>query len=229
MKTEITAFEVAQLAVRLGSETIWKEHVDPNPAIHRAMVILRAAEHALEEEQVHKQQLTELRAGVLFMSKDEWDRRIAEFTGDKHALDHMLAGSIRSELVYKALYKDKKLTSRERKNRFLTLLYFAKDNEMRPPPACNTPEFPVARPIPEGLPENTRLKLEAAREGYNEIMEGLKSSLAAEQLRINTIRWAVEVRERQLAESKSRIIPESLKQKRQQDGDSIQFKRKYSA
>ena len=185
--------------------------------------------------------LRELVAVIYTATPSDWQQRINECPGDRSDIDRELLRRVSANDVHKTLFRDKNITKETRKKMFSGLVKFAHSHDMAPPPTIlktativnasenyeNTP-YAVVRPkykirdvVAEGIVEwpKDEAGLASIRQRFEQ----------ADDLTLHTVRWAVEVRQRQVAEHKTRIIPQSLKDKRAQADDSIQFKRKYRA
>jgi hypothetical protein len=248
MKGKPTTFELAQLAAQAAPP-----NARPKEAVRRAWALWHEAEAELAE---HENRAEYLRG--LFRTHDgkdiplftdspgAWQARLKAYPGDPGDVDKALWDQdFASEEVQRQLFKDKTLSRDTRRGLFLGLVKAAILFELPGPPIAYrkavdylaTGEFVEPQ---EGFPIHPK-NLERAEENYggcgkmlipaNEVrfVEQVRTLLSAPRLYAHLVRWAVEVRQRQLAIAKKRLVPGSLRYRRDEPdaGENIQFKRKH--
>ena len=151
-----------------------------------------------------------------------------------------------AELVEKRLFKDKTLTKTQRRKLLLALARACIRFDMEGPPIAyrGRPKYLGAGgliPEEEGFPIHPQ-NLEIAEKNRHaggkrlipeaevKFVRQVEALLSEPNLDAHLVRWAVEVRQRQLAEAKKRVIPRSLRRKRDRyDRDQrIQARRTFS-
>lgn len=204
-----TPLELAQLAAQLRPKTGAERE-----SVKQAMTLWTEAERELEQVQRRADYLRELVAVICSATPEDWEIRIEEYPGDRPDIDRELLKRVPADKVHQKLFRDKNIKKETRKTLFVGLLKYAQKHNMSPPPRRTLKEV-------KAYLEET--------DWSDGLQIDLQDGLAGDELELRIVRWAVEVRQRQIAANNTRIMPQSLKQKREQPGDSIQFKPKYRA
>jgi hypothetical protein len=248
MREKPTTFQLAQLAAQAGPP-----NTKAKDAIKRAMELWGEAETTIAEFENRTEYLRRLfktpdgkDIPIFTDSPEHWCARLNAYPGDEREVDRtMWDHTLPAELVGKQLFRDRTLTKELRRKLLVGLARASVRLDMEGPPV------PYKRRLSylegedfiapeEGFPIHPK-NLERARNNYGGVGKMLipgcevkfvketEALLSRPNLYAHLVRWVVEVRQKQIQESKSRVIPESL---RQQDDkgdreDSIQFKKPY--
>lgn len=250
MKKRPTTFQLAQLAAQAAADG-----TRPKDAVRRAWELWTAAEAELAE---HDNRIEFLRSlfwthngrdiPIFTDSPAEWCERLKAYPGDQRDVEKALWNKeFPTEEVQKQLFKDKKLGRDTRRTFLVGLVKACIRFDMEGPLAASNRrleylgsklgEFIGPR---EGFPIHPK-NLELAEANYKGIgkmeipkqkvrfVEEAEAMLSKPKQTAVLVRWAVEVRQKQLALARSRVIPESLRTQDDELGphESIQFKRKY--
>ena len=246
IKEKPTTFQLAQLAAQAAPP-----NAKPKDAVRRAMALWGEAEMEIAEHDKRMEYLRSLfgRLGEKYIpifadTPKDWQARLKAYPGDERDVDRALwSHEFPAELVEKQLFKDKTLKRETRRTLFLGLVRAAILFDMEGPPIPYTKrldyleggEFVAPQ---EGFPIHPK-NLERAEQNHkgfgkmlipgNEVrfVDQTKARLAAPKLSAHLVRWVVEVRQRQLAQARSRVIPASLQENHdERDTDeNIQVKR----
>jgi hypothetical protein len=215
-----TPLELAQLAAQLHPKTGAERE-----SIKQAMTLWTEAERELDQVQHRADYLRELVAVsypatpevvpvIYSATPEDWKIRIEKYPGDRADIDRELLKCVPADKVHQALFRDKNIKKETRRTLFVGLLKFAQKQNMAPPPRRTPKEV-------EAYLEET--------DWSDGLQIDTHDGLGGDELMLRIVRWAAEVRQRQIAANNTRIMPQSLKQKRKQPGDSIQFKPKIRA
>ena len=252
MKRLPTTFELAQLAAQAASP-----NTKPTDAVRRAWELWDEAQREIEEHDSRAEYLQSLfRAPhgkdipIFSDTPKEWKARLSSYPGEERDVVRAMWGhEFTKEEVQKQLFRDKKMTREQRHNLFLGLAKASIHYDMEGPWRATNVQLSYLGRIDgnfvdprDGFPIHPQ-NLEIAEEHQRKINRGLgKMLIPAEEvfyveevaklltnpkLKAVHVRWAVEVRQRQLAAARARVIPSSLKGHRNsgdQDG-GIQVKR----
>ena len=246
MKEKPTTFELAQLAAQAAPP-----NARPKDAVRRAMALWREAEQEIAEHENRAEYLRSLfrtRDGkevpIFTDSPEDWRARLAGYPGDVGDLDKALWDQeFPAELVEKQLFKDKTFKRETRRKLFLGLARAAILFDMEGPPIAYAKRLDYLEDgdfvaPKDGFPIHPK-NLERAEQNYRgggkmlipekevRFVEQTQAMLSAPKLYAHLARWVVEVRQRQLAQARSRVIPASLKESHnERDRDeNIQVKR----
>ncbi|MEY4385009.1 MAG: hypothetical protein RLY20_292 [Verrucomicrobiota bacterium] len=252
MKQRPTTFELAQLAALAAPP-----NARPKDAVRRALELWAEAELELGEHENRREYLLELfrspdgkKIPIFTDTAEEWAARLASCPADRGDVSHALWNyEFENDEVQRQLFRDKKLTREQRQQLFLGLVKASIHYDMAAPwSASNVPFNYLGRvdgrfiEPQEGFPihpKNCEIAEEHHRKicrGYGKVLipaeevrfvEDVTELLSKPKLKAVHVRWAVEVRQKQLALAKSRVIPASLEQSpADEDQDaSIQYKR----
>lgn len=217
------------------------------------MELWQAAEMELAEHEKRAEYLRCLlgegdgQDGPLFNdTPEEWEARIRGYPGDEaDVMNALWRKQYPTDQVAKWLFKDRTHTQQARRKLLLGLIRVSIVHNMPGPRIANTktinyldgsefltpqPGFPIHRKNVERAKERSE-----GREGKgipaNEVyfVKQVEGVLSQPALNAYQVRWAVEVRQMQLAAAKSRVMPQSQKRQGEQrdKDDSIQVKRPY--
>lgn len=248
MKEKPTAFQLAQLAAQASA------HITrPKDAVRRAWDLWREAEAEIEEHDRRVEFLRNLfwtpngRDIPIFSdSPEDWQARQKAYPGDERDVDQAMWNQMfPSELVEKQLFRDRTLSKHLRRKLFLGLVRLSIRFDMAGPviPHAGRLDYLEGGEFiaPEhGFPIHPK-NLERAKKNHQGIGEMLiparevrfvkqtEAMLSEPKLNAHLVRWAVEVRQKQLDEARTRDVPESIRTRRDESGgeENIQFKRKY--
>lgn len=248
MKEEPTIFQLAQLAAQAGPAPM-----KPKDAVKRAMALWSEAEAEIAE---HDNRIEYLRnlfwtpngkdIPIFTDAPKDWQARLKAYPGDERDVKNALWDKeFPAEAVEKQLFRDKKLSRDTRHTFFLALAKLCIIQDVEGPPVpyagqlnyLEAGEFIAPQP---GFPIHPK-NLERAEKNYkgvgkmlipaNEVrfVEKIQAMLSKPKLYAYLVRWAVEVRQKQLAASMSRVIPESIQTPRDKSNldENIQVKRTY--
>lgn len=225
-----TTLELAQLAAQLHPQTGAERE-----SIKQAMTLWAEAERELDQVQHRADYLRDLVTVIYTATPEEWQQRLDAFPGDRSDIDRELLRRVPAEKVHQTLFRNKKDSKQARKTLFVGLIKFAQSHEMEPPPSVHTVGKPVEANESSPYYNSRRLKtwdVVAKEKVWPKVqiqIDWMRQRLGANELTLHVVRWAVEVRQRQIAENKTRTVPQSLKTKPARDGDSTQFKPKHRA
>lgn len=246
MKEKPTTFQLAQLAAAVPPP------IQPKDAVKRAWEMWHEAETEIAEHDNRDEFLRNLfwthdgkNIPLFTDSPKDWQARIKSYPGDQRDVNRaMWNREFSNEEVQKQLFRDKTLSRDTRRRLLLKLAKVSIMFEMDGPPIAyqGRLDYLKAGPLMEpqdGFPIHPR-NWERAKENHNGVgkmlipanefyfVRKVEELLAKPKLNAHLVRWAAEVRQRQLAASKTRIIPKSLRRRRaERDRDeSIQFKKK---
>lgn len=247
MKEKPTTFQLAQLAAQASPP-----HTRARDAVRRALELWSEAEVSISEFENRAQFLRGLfhahngkNIPIFTDSPRDWLARLKSYPGDERDVNKaMWDQTFPTEFVEKQLFKDKTLSKDSRRRLFVGLGRASIRFDMEGPLVANAgrlnylgdSEFVAPQ---SGFPIHPK-NLELAEKNYRGVGEMLvpakemrfvkevEAMLSQPQLNAHLARWAVEVRQKQLAESKSRIIPGSLRSRHhERDRDeNIQYRRK---
>jgi hypothetical protein len=248
MKEKPTTFQLAQLAAQASTPVTL-----PKDAVRRAMALWGEAEAEIAEHDNRAEFLRNLfwapnkkDVPIFTDTPEEWSERIKAYPGDERDVERALwEERFPNEEVQKQLFKDKTLGRDTRRTLFLGLARASIRFEVQGPPVPHAgrleylegggftepePGFPIH---PKNL-ELAKLNHQGAGEMLVPATEvrfvkQAEAMLSRPKLYGYLVRWAVEVRQKQLAVARTRDIPESVRTQRD-DGDgeaNIQFKPKY--
>ena len=247
MKEKPTIFQLAQLAAQSVKGAL------PRDAVKRAMALWNEAEAELAEHDNRREYLRGLfwtpngkRIPIFSDSPEAWSARLKGYPGHERDVNKALWDQeFENEFVQKQLFKDKSLSRDTRQTLFLGLVRASILFDMPGPPVpCKDkpeylgssmfidprPGFPI-HPANVELAETNysgygKMKIPSKEVAY---VDGVTKMLLAPKLNGYLVRWAAEVRLRQVALAKSRVIPESVRHRHCEDGaeQNIQFKRSY--
>ena len=237
VKMKPTIFKLAIIAAQLKMDT--GESRDASRlAIKQAMQLWGDAERELEQVELRAEYLREIASSVFKDSIEEWGERLKGYPGEQSDIDSELLRRIDADEARKHLFKDKRLTKQQRRLLFGTLVTYANKHSLIPPPTVikMARELKPDTALPYYDAFQTRFeaydvvaKNKCWSKDPKELDRAKKIFEECSDMSLHTARWAWEVRQRQISESKTRTVPNSLKGKRVQDRDSIQLKRKFTA
>jgi hypothetical protein len=248
MKEKPTTFQLAQLAAQAAPP-----NTRPKDAVRRARELWIEAETEVAECENRAEFLRGLfhaRDGgdipIFTDPPEEWRARLKEYPGDERDVERaMWEQTFPGEMVEKQLFRDRTLTRGLRHRLVLGLARQCIQFDMEGPLVPYKGRVGYLEDggfiAPEaGFPIHPK-NLERAKSNYRgegevlipamevRFVKQVEALLSAPKLYAHLVRWAVEVRHKHLAESKTRVIPESLRRRwHERDRDeSIQFKRKF--
>jgi hypothetical protein len=226
-----TTLELAQLAAQLRPEKGCERE-----SVKQAITLWTEAERELEQVQQRAEYLRDLVAVIYTAAPDEWQARIKGYPGEAADIDKELLKRVPASKVHQTLFRDKRDSKQTRKTLFVGLMTYAQKHGMTPPPRISrSTDGRVKMNLESGSPNFGGYQMpkiwEVVHKDYRWPTEenqlgGMRQALGADELSLHGVRWAVEVRQRQIAANKTRVIPASLTEKPQQDMDSIQYKPK---
>jgi hypothetical protein len=248
MKEKPTVFQLAQLAAQAAPHT-----ARPKDAVRRAMELWGEAELTVAESENRAEYLRSLfqtpggkEIAIFADSPEDWNARLKSYPGDQRDVERaMWDRTFPAGVVAKYLFRDRTLSNEARRKLLIGLARASIRLDMEGPLVphkgrLNYLEGGGFVAPEEGFPIHPK-NLELARakhRGAGEMLipgreakfvKEVEGLLSQPNLYAYLVRWAVDVRHRQLQEGRSRLIPESLQN---QDGkasqeDSIQFKRTF--
>lgn len=243
MKQNPTTFELAQLAAQAAPP-----NTRPKDAVRRAMEFWREAELEIAEHENRAEYLRNLSgagdgAPLFDDTPEEWAARLKGYPGDEADVTQALWDkTFPTDKVEKLLFRDRALARDTRHKMLLGLIRVSILHDMPGPRIANTRTIDYLEeggflPPQAGFPIHPK-NVERAREhnrkhGPQEIpanevwfVKQVEAVLSKPVLNAHQVRWAVEMRQKQLALAKSRDIPQSKKAKQpERDRDeSIQYK-----
>lgn len=248
MKEKPTTFQLAQLAAQAAPP-----NARAKDAVRRALELWSEAETGLAEYENRREFLHGLfhaRDGgeipIFADAPENWRARLKAYPGDERDVESaMWDQTFPAVTVAKQLFRDRTF-SRESRRKFLIglgrlCIRFDMDGPLVPYKGrleyLEGGEFIAPEP---GFPIHPK-NLERAKSNYRGVggmmiparevrfVKEVEAMLSQPTLCAHLVRWAVEIRLKQLAESKARIIPESLRRQRHERdrGESIQFRRAF--
>ncbi len=246
MEQSPTTFELAQLAAQAAPP-----NTRPKDAIRRAMALWHEAEVEIAEHEKRVEYLRCLfgtpdgKESPLFTdTPEEWAARIKGYPGDEGDVSTALWNKeYPTEEIEKRLFKDKAMARDTRRRLFLGLVRASILCDMAGPLIPNTKTIDYLetgsfiQPL-TGFPIHPK-NVELAKENHrghgpveipaNEVyfVKQIEGVLCKPTLNAHQVRWAVEVRQKQLAKARSRTIPQSLRTRRldRDPDENIQVKR----
>jgi hypothetical protein len=247
MKEKPTTFQLAQLAAQAAPNTRAKD------AVRRALELWSEAETGIAEYENRRGFLHGLfhapgggEIPIFADSPEDWQARLKAYPGDERDVQRALWDqAFPAEAVAKQLFRDRTLSKEARRKLLVGLARACIRFDMEGPLVAHRGrlnyleggEFIAPEP---GFPIHPKNLERAKAKGHlwgprwipgKEVwfVKEVEGLLSQPKLYAHLVRWAVEVRQRQLAESKARVIPESLRQRREESGrdESIQFKRTF--
>jgi hypothetical protein len=248
MKEEPTIFQLAQLAAQAGPAPM-----KPKDAVKRAMALWSEAEAEIAENDNRIEYLRNLfwtpngkDIPIFTDTPKDWQARLKAYPGDERDVKNVLwEKEVPAEVVEKQLFRDKKLSRDTRHTFFLALAKLCIIHDMEGPPVpyagqlnyLEAGEFIAPQP---GFPIHPK-NLERAEKNYKGVgkmlipatevrfVEKIQAMLSKPKLYAYLVRWAVEVRQKQLAAAMSRVIPESIQTPRDRSDhdENIQVKSTY--
>jgi len=247
MKEKPTTFQLAQLAALVSTPL-----ADTKLAVRKGWEIWKEAEAEITENENRTEFLRDLfgarsrKSIPIFTDTPEtWNARLKAYPGDaRDVAREMWNQEFANEEVQKQLFRDKAISRDTRHKLFLGLAKASIIFDVEGPPVATRGRLtylngPFTEPE-EGFPIHPK-NLERAEQNHrglgkmlipaNEVsfVKGVVGLLSAPKLNAHVVRWAVEVRQKQLAQAKTRIIPESLRRKNEKRSrdENIQFKKKH--
>ena len=252
MKNQPSVFKLAHLAALVPSPS------KPKDAVKRAWEIWRASQAEIDEHESRSEFLRNLfwtpngkKVPVFTDSPEDWEARIKAYPGDQRDVDRaMWEDRFPNEEVQKQLFKDKNFSRDNRQQLFLGLAKASIYYDMEGPLVAYAGQLKYLGSVggefgepQEGYPihpKNQQYALEHHRKicrGYGKLLipmkevryvEKVRAMLSEPKLNAHLVRWAVEVRQKQLAISKTRVIPPGVRRKFEDDDhdESVQVKRK---
>jgi hypothetical protein len=246
MKEKPTTFELAQLAAQAAPP-----NTRPKDAVRRAMALWREAEEEIAEHEDRAEYLRGLfrtedgeDIPIFTDSPDEWAARGKGYPGDEADVSKAIWDEqFPTVEVEKRLFKDKNVSRDARRRLFLGLVRASIIYGMAGPPIPHTKTIDYLEPgafidpIPQ-FPIHPK-NLERAKENHsglgnmlipaNEVyfVRQVEGVLSKPRIHGHVVRWAVEVRQRQLAAARARLVPQSLRERpeKRDPDENIQFKR----
>lgn len=248
MKEKPTTFQLAQLAAQAASST-----TRPKDAVRRAWDLWKEAEMEIAE---HDNRVAYLRSlfstpngkdiPIFTDSPEDWRARLEAYPGDPGDVARaMWQPEFPNEEVQRQLFRDKTLGRDTRRTLFLGLARLCILYDMEGPsiPHAKRLEYlgsgNFVDPTP-GFPIHPK-NLEMAKANYRgagkmqipakevDFMKTAVALLSKPKLYAHLVRWAGEIRQKQLALAKTRVIPESVRVRHDPSAqeDSIQYRRTY--
>ena len=177
---------------------------------------------------------------------EDWQARLKAYPGDERDIKNALWDKeFPAEAVEKQLFRDKKLKRDTRHGFFLKLAKVCIIHDMEGPLVPHAGQLNYLEggefidPQP-GFPIHP-VNLERAEKNYSgfgkkripatevHFVEQMQALLSKPKLNAYLVRWAVEVRQKQLAAAKSRVVPESIQTQSNQSGhdENIQVKKTF--
>jgi hypothetical protein len=248
MKQKPTTFELAQLAAQAAAP-----NARPKDAVRRAMELWQEAEVQIGESENRAEYIRGLfqsadgrNIPIFTDSPKDWTARLKAYPGDERDVERALWDkTFSTESVAKRLFKDKTLTRANRHKLLLGLAKLCIRYDMEGPWVVGKGRLKYLGggaliPDQEGFPihpQNLEITENSPRERGTrqipavevEFVRQVEALLSNSTLYAHLVRWAVEVRQRALREAKKRVIPASLRGRREDDGEdfSIQLKPKF--
>ena len=254
MKGKPSVFKLAHLAASVPLPT------RPKEAVKRALEIWKESQSEIDDHANRAEFLRSLfwapnkkNIPIFNDSPEDWAARIKAYPGDQRDVSRALWDhEFSNEDVQKQLYKDKALSRETRNKLFLALAKASIHHDMEGPAVAYAGRLKYLGTVgvefgdpQEGYPihpKNQEYALEHHRKicrGYGKMLipmievryvDKVKELLSQPKLTAQLVRWAVEVRQKQLAISKTRVIPPGVRRKFADDehDEGIQVKRKHT-
>lgn len=248
MKEKPTTFQLAHLAAQAAPP-----NTRAKDAVKRALELWSEAESGLAEYENRRAFLHGLfhaprreEIPIFADSPEDWRERLKAYPGDERDVERALWDTMfPAEVVAKELFRDRTLSKETRRKLLVGLGRQCIRFDMEGPLVAYKGRLEYLGGgefiAPEaGFPIHPK-NLELARSNYRGVgemmiparevwfLKEVEAMLSQPNLCARLVRWAVEVRQKHLAESKARLIPESLRRRRHgRDRDeSIQFRRTF--
>jgi hypothetical protein len=254
MKHKPSVFKLAHLAASVPFPTRAKD------AVKRAWEILKESQAEIDDHESRAEFLRNLfwtpsgkKVPVFTDRPKAWEARIKAYPGDQRDVSKaMWEDRFPNEEVQKQLFKDKNFSRDNRQQLFVGLARASIYYDMEGPVVACAGKLKYLGSVggvfgepQEGYPIHPKNQ-EYAEEHHRKICRGygkmlipmkevwyvekVKAMLSEPKLNAHLVRWAVEVRQKQLAISKTRVIPPGVRRKFEDDDhdDSVQVKRKHT-
>ncbi len=248
MKKKPTVFQLAQLAAQASPHT-----TRPKDAVKRATELWGEAETGIAEYQNRRAYLHGLfhapgggEIPIFADSPADWRARLKSYPGDQRDVERVMWDhTFPAERVAKQLFRDRTFSKENRRKFLIGLARASIRLELEGPVVPYQGRLDYLRgggfvAPEEGFPIHPK-NLKRARDHHRgdgemlipgaevRFVKEVEGLLSQPSLYAYLVRWAVEVRKEQLKESKSRVIPESLKNQddKAHGEDSIQFKKTF--
>ena len=254
MKGKPSTFKLAHLASLIPLP------IRPKDAVKRAWEIWKESQSEIDNHEKRAEFLRSLfwtpngkNIPIFTDSPEDWAARIKAYPGHQRDVERaMWEERFENKEVQKQLFKDKTLSNDLRRKLFLGLARASIIHDVEGPPVAYAgkleylgSEFCEYTELREGFPihpknmELAEKNYRVRNKGYGKIeiplkevlfMEKAVALLSAPKLYGYVVRWAVEVRQKQLAISKTRVIPPGVQKKFEDDehDEGIQVKRKHT-
>ena len=248
MKKKPSVFELAQLAAQVVAGG-----TRPKDAVKRAMELWSESETGLAESENWRAYLHGLfhapgggEIPIFADSPEDWQARLKAYPGDERDIERaMWDQTFPAEVVAKQLFRDRTFSKENRRKFLIGLARQCIRFDMEGPLVACKGKLDYLQGGPfiapeEGFPIHPknleRMRSEGHRWGRGWVpgrevwfVKEVEGLLSQPKLYGHLVRWAVEVRQKQLAESRARVIPESLKNQDDEGGqeENIQFKRTF--